>query len=60
MKKPILLLALIPLQLVFIFFTIEQLTHSQKYAWRGVGTVVGISIVMGLAILLGKKLNKPN
>lgn len=60
MKKPVLLIALIPVQLVGLFFCAEQLTHSQKDAWNLVGIVGGISIVTWLMVMLAQRLNKPN
>ncbi len=60
MKKPILLIAMVPIELVLIFIGVEQLTGSQETAWRMVGIVGGISIMLGLVVFLAQKLNKPN
>ena len=60
MKKKIVLIALIPFNLIAIFLAVEQLTHSQKDAWKALGIVFGIAIVTGVALSRVQKLNKRN
>lgn len=59
MKNTGLLIALIPINLVMIFFATKQLSGSQETAWRMVEITGGIGIVIGFVIFLVQKLNKP-
>ncbi len=49
--------AIILVQPVIIFYALTELTHDQKYVWRGMAIVIGISIVMGSLVAFLKKSN---
>ena len=59
-RRGILLIALFPFQMAAIFLCVEQLSGSEKTAWRMVEITGGMCIVVGLVIFLSKKLNKSN
>jgi hypothetical protein len=55
----ILTIALIPTNVVGIFWATKLVSGSEKTAWRMLEITGGVCIVVWLAIFLGKKLNKP-
>jgi hypothetical protein len=59
MKKPIILVALIPINLILAFYCFSNLSRTHKDAWTLAGWMAGLSIVMGIAIFIGIKLKKP-